>query len=60
MKNLMIQINGERPSASTFFVMRPKSKAEIIGEEQQKRFRSTMGTLLYLVKLSRSDIVIPV
>jgi hypothetical protein len=41
-------------------VIRPKSKAEMIGEEQLKWFRSTIGTLLYFVKLSCPDIAIPV
>jgi hypothetical protein len=48
------------PSSPTFFLVRPKTKTRMIGEEQQKRFRLTIGTLLYLVKLSRPDIVNPV
>jgi hypothetical protein len=52
--------NWGTPSGPTFFVVCPKSKAEIIGEEQQKMFRSTIRTLLYLVKLSRPDIANPV
>jgi hypothetical protein len=48
------------PSAPSFFVVRPKVKEEVIGEERQKWFRSAIGTLLYLVKLSRPDLANPV
>jgi hypothetical protein len=41
-------------------MVRPKSKAEMIAEDQQQHFRSTIGTLMYLVKLSRPDIANPV
>jgi hypothetical protein len=43
-----------------FLCGKAKSKAEMIGDEQQKRFRSTICTLLYLVKLSSPDISNPV
>jgi hypothetical protein len=36
--------------------MRSKKKEEMINEEKQKWFRSAIGTLLYLVKLSRPDL----
>jgi hypothetical protein len=45
---------------STFFVVSPKSMTEMIGKEKQKKFRSTIGALLYLIKLSRPDIANPV
>jgi hypothetical protein len=48
------------PSAPSFFVVRPRVKEEMIGEERQKWFRSTIETLLYLVKLSRPDLANPV
>ena len=43
------------PSAPGFFVVRPKEEDKLIGEGRQKWFRSMVGTLLYLVKLSRPD-----
>jgi hypothetical protein len=47
-------------SAPSFFVVRPKGKEEMIGEEGQKWFRSAIGTLLYLVKFSCLDLANPV
>ena len=48
------------PSAPGFFVVRPQNRAEMIDEKSQKWYRSTIGTLLYLVKLSRPDLANPV
>jgi hypothetical protein len=48
--------NWSTPSAPSFFVIRPKNKEEMIDERKQKWFRSAIGTLLYLVKLSRPDL----
>jgi hypothetical protein len=47
------------PSAPGFFVVRPKNHAKTIDERKQKWFWSTIGTLLYLVKLSRPDLANP-
>jgi hypothetical protein len=44
------------PSAPSFFVVRPNNQKEMIDEVKQKWYRATIGTLLYLVKLSRPDI----
>lgn len=53
-----IEVKGDwnTPSAPGFFVVRPKGEDMLIGEGRQKWFRSMIGTLLYLVKLSRPDI----
>jgi hypothetical protein len=59
-KNLNESVQWATPSAPNFFVVRPKSKAEMISNKKQKGFRSTIGTLLYLVKLSCPDIANPV
>jgi hypothetical protein len=59
-KNLNESVQWTTPSAPNFFVVRPRSKAEMIPTEEQKDFRSIIGTLLYLVKLSRPDIANPV
>jgi Reverse transcriptase (RNA-dependent DNA polymerase) len=52
------EIKGDwnTPSAPGLFVVRPKGDDMLIGEGRQKWFRSMIGTLLYLVKLSRPDI----
>jgi hypothetical protein len=64
LKNLSANLDDSvqlgMPSAPNFFVVRHKSKAEMITDYQQKCFRSTIGTLVYLVKLSLPDIVNPV
>jgi len=45
------------PSAPGFFVIRPdKKELEVVKEEDQKWFRSNIGSILYLVKLSRPDL----
>jgi hypothetical protein len=44
------------PSAPSFLVIRSKKKEKMINEKKQKWFRSAIGTLLYLVKLSRPDL----
>jgi hypothetical protein len=59
-KNLNESVKWTTPSAPNFFVVRSRSKAEMIPTEKQKDFRSIIGTLLYLVKLSRPDIANPV
>jgi hypothetical protein len=61
-KNLNESVQWTTPSALNFFVVRPRSKAEMITTEKQKDFRSIVGTLLYLVvvKLSKPDIANPV
>ena len=41
-------------------MIRPKDKVEMISEGRQKSFRSMIGTLLYLVRLSRPDLANPV
>jgi hypothetical protein len=41
-------------------VVRPKTQNKSIKEEDQKWFRSTIGSLLYLVKLSRPELANPV
>jgi hypothetical protein len=48
------------PSVPSFFVTRSKKKEEMINEGRQKLFRSTIGTLLYLLKLSRPYLANPV
>ena len=44
------------PSSPGYVAVRPKEEEPKLTEEVQKRFRSGVGTLLYLVKHSRPDI----
>ena len=47
--------NYETPSAPGFFVVRP-SESEKVDNLTQKWYRSNIGCLLYLIKLSRPDL----
>jgi Reverse transcriptase (RNA-dependent DNA polymerase) len=49
------EIKYKTPSAPGFKVVRP-SEEEKVDSEVQKWFRATIGSLLYLVKLSRPDL----
>ena len=51
--------NYTTPSLPAFNVVRP-SDEEKVNSEAQKWFRSNIGSLLYLVKLSRPDLANPV
>ena len=46
----------ETPAAAGTHLIRCKEEEEVLGEEDQKEFRSGVGSLLYLLKHSRPDL----
>jgi hypothetical protein len=55
-KDLLSNKDYETPGTPSFNVIRPKSDEDKVTEEQQKIYRSGVGSLLQLVKYSRPDI----
>jgi hypothetical protein len=48
--------NFETPMAHNHNVVRPSEDTVRVGEQEQSKFRSGVGSLLYLVKHSRADL----
>ena len=44
------------PMGSNVSILRPKEQDKLISDEMQKRYRSGVGSLLYLVKHTRPDL----
>ena len=47
----------ETPAGSGFKITRPTKEEELLNKENQKKYRSRVGSLLYLVKHSRPELL---
>jgi len=59
MNDVNVESKYTTPSSPGFNVVRPSEEEKVDGKEQ-KWFRANIGSLLYLVKLSRPDLANPV